>query len=171
MRSSPWPVMAVRKPRARAADGRSGKLEMMSLGRAMLRFFFLAAIGHQLTYTFVEGGIFEPTRRRLSTVHPSVDEFVHCHRCVQTWVGIVLAAVYRPHLLADVDGRPPSAARNAANVAGDAVLIALGTGLWTDVLGLLRREVRIKQVEIEPADESAPLEIDRAVLPGISIRS
>ena len=50
---------------------------MMSLGRAMLRFFFLAAIGHQLSCTFVEGGIFEPARRRLSTVHPRLDEFVH----------------------------------------------------------------------------------------------
>ena len=128
---------------------------MMSLGRALLRFFFLAAIGHQLTDTFVEGSIFEPARRH----------------AWETWVGIVLAAVYRPHLLAEVDGRPPSAARNAVNLAGDAVLIALGARLWTDVLGLLRREVRIKQAEIEAADDSAPLEIERPVLPGISIRS
>jgi len=143
----------------------------MSLARAMLRFFFLAAIGNQLTCTFVEGRISEPARHRLSAVHPSLNEFVHCHRCVETWVGIVLAAVYRPHLLADVDGRPPSPARNAANLAGDAVLIALGTRLWNDVLGLLRRVVRIKQAEIEAADASAPFEIERPVLPGISIRS
>jgi hypothetical protein len=89
----------------------------MSLGGTLLRFLFLAAIGHQLTYTLVEGGIFEPTRRRLSRVHPNIHEFVHCHLCVGTWVGIVLAAIYRPHLLADVDGRPPSAARTIANVA------------------------------------------------------
>ncbi len=144
---------------------------MMSLGRAMLRFFFLAAIGHQLSCTFVEGGIFEPARRRLSTVHPRLDEFVHCRRCVETSVGIVLAAVYRPHLLADVDGRPPSPARNAVNAAGDAVLIALGTRLWNDLLGLLRREARIEQAEIEAVDDAAPIEIERPVLPGISIRS
>jgi len=144
---------------------------MMSLGRTLLRFLFLAAIGHQVTYTFIEGGIFEPTRRRLSTVHPSVDQFVHCHLCVGTWIGIVLAAIYRPRLLADVDGRPPTAARNVANVAGDAVLIALGARLWNDALGLLRRDVEVKQTEIEAADESAPIELERAVLPGISIRS
>ena len=143
----------------------------MSLGRTLLRFLFLAAIGHQVTYTFIEGGIFEPTRRRLSAVHPSVDQFVHCHLCVGTWIGIVLAAIYRPRLLADVDGRPPTAARNVANVAGDAVLIALGTRLWNDALGLLRRDVEVKQTEIEAADESAPIELERAVLPGISIRS
>ena len=144
---------------------------MMSLGRTLLRFLFLAAIGHQVTYTFIEGGIFEPTRRRLSTVHPSVDQFAHCHLCVGAWIGIVLAAIYRPRLLADVDGRPPTAARNVANVAGDAVLIALGTRLWNDALGLLRRDVEVKQTEIEAADESAPIELERAVLPGISIRS
>jgi len=137
----------------------------------LLRFLFLAAIGHQVTYTFIEGGIFEPTRRRLATLHPSVDQFVHCHLCVGTWIGIVLAAIYRPRLLADVDGRPPTAARNVANVAGDAVLIALGTRLWNDALGLLRRDVEVKQTEIEAADESAPIELERAVLPGISIRS
>ena len=144
---------------------------MMSLGRTLLRYLFLAGIGHQVTYTFVEGRIFEPTRRRLSTAHPRLDEFVHCHLCVGTWIGIVLAVIYRPQLLGSVDARPPTAARNVANVAGDAVLIALGTRLWNDALGLLRREVQVKQTEIEAADESGPIELERAVLPGISIRS
>ena len=96
---------------------------------------------------------------------------MHCHLCVGTWIGIVLAVIYRPQLLASVDGRPPTAARTVANVAGDAVLIALGTRLWNDALGLLRREVQVKQTEIEAADESGPIELERAVLPGISIRS
>jgi hypothetical protein len=134
----------------------------MSLGRTLLRFIFLAAIGHQVTYTLVEGGIFEDVRQRLSTVHPKLDEFVHCHLCVGTWAGIALAAAYRPNLLADVGGKPPSPARQVANVAGDALLIALGTRLWNEVLGLLRREVAVKQKEIE-ADQPASW-------PGISIR-
>jgi len=50
-------------------------------------------------------------------------------------------------------------------------LIALGTRLWNDALGLLRHEVQVKQTEIEAADESGPIELERAVLPGISIRS
>ena len=148
----------------------------MSLGRTLLRFLFLAAIGHQVTYTIVEGGIFERMRKRASSIHPKLDEFIHCHLCVGTWAGAVLAGIYRPNLLADVGARPPSAARRVANLAGDAVLIALGTRLWNEILGLLRREVQVKQKEIERAevervDESAPIEIERAMLPGISIRS
>src|SRR5439155_1601139 len=69
------------------------------------------------------------------------------------------------------DQLSPTAARKVANVAGDAVLIALGTRLWNDALGLLRHEVQVKQTEIEAADESGPIELERAVLPGISIRS
>jgi hypothetical protein len=148
----------------------------MSLGRTLLRFLFLAAIGHQVTYTIVEGGIFSDMRERVSQIHPKLDEFIHCHLCVGTWAGAVLAGVYRPNLLDDVGVKPRSAARQLANLAGDAVLIALGTRLWNEILGLLRREVQVKQKEIEKADgegvdDSAPIEIDRAMLPGISIRS
>ena len=141
----------------------------MSLGRTLVRFLFLAAIGHQVTYTVVEGGIFEDMRTRVSAMHPKLDEFIHCHLCVGTWAGVVLAGLYRPNLLADVDAaKPASAGRRLANLIGDAVLIALGTRLWNEILGLLRREVQVKQKEI---DESAPIEIERATLPGISIRS
>ena len=148
----------------------------MSLGRTLLRFLFLAAIGHQVSYTVVEGGIFEDVRNRVSAIHPKLDEFVHCHLCVGTWAGVVLASIYHPNLLADVDARPPSAARKVANLAGDAILIALGTRVWNEILGWLRREVQVKQNEIESAeadriDDSAPIELDRATLPGISIRS
>ena len=147
------------------------KLDSMSLARTLTRFVFLAAIGHQVTYTFVEGGIFEDTRRRLSTIDPKVDEFVHCHLCVGTWVGMVLAAVYRPNLLADVDRKRPSATQLVANVAGDAFLIALGTRLWNEALGWLRREVQVKQKTIEAADLGLGAAEQLPALPGISIRS
>ena len=138
----------------------------MSLARTLMRFAFLAAIGHQVTYTFVEGGIFSETRERLGSLNPKVDEFVHCHLCVGTWVGAVLAAVYRPNLLADVDNKPAAIPRQLANVAGDAFLIALGTRVWNEALGWLRREVQVKQKTLEAADE----EPDRPAFPGISIR-
>src|SRR5207248_6425687 len=93
----------------------AGKLGDMSLARTLLRFLFLAAIGHQVTYTFVEGGIFEDTRETLGRLHPKVDEFVRCHLCVGTWIGAMLAAVYRPNLLADVDVKRPGVFRQAAN--------------------------------------------------------
>ena len=140
----------------------------MSLARTLMRFAFLAAIGHQLTYTLVEGGIFADTRERLGRVHPKVDEFVHCHLCVGTWVGGMLAAIYRPNLLADVAGRRPGVFRHAANLAGDAILIALGTRVWNEGLGWLRREVEVKQKAIEAADGQEAGEPPG--YPGISIR-
>jgi hypothetical protein len=143
----------------------------MSLGRTLMRFAFLAAIGHQITYTLVEGGIFEDGRQRLATLHPKIDEFVHCHLCVGTWVGAMLALAYRPNLLADVERKPTSAARGLANVAGDAVLIGLGTRVWHEVLGWLRREVQVKEKTIEAADSAEGIEIEGRPLPGISLRS
>jgi hypothetical protein len=143
----------------------------MSLGRTLMRFAFLAAIGHQITYTFVEGGIFEGTRGRLSAIHPKLDEFVHCHLCVGTWSGIMLASVYRPNLLADAAILQKSGARRVANLAGDAFLIALGTRVWNEVLGLLRREVQLKERTVEAAEEANRITIERPSMPGISVRS
>ena len=142
----------------------------MSLARTLLRFLFLAAIGHQVTYTFVEGGIFEDTRETLGRLHPKVDEFVRCHLCVGTWIGAMLAAVYRPNLLADVDVKRPGVFRQAANLAGDAVLIALGSRVWNEGLGWLRREVQVKQHALESAPTGDPTIEDRAAFRGISIR-
>ena len=143
----------------------------MSLGRTLMRFAFLAAIGHQITYTFVEGGIFEGTRGRLSAIHPKLDEFVHCHLCIGTWSGIMLASVYRPNLLADAAILQKSGARRVANLAGDAFLIALGTRVWNEVLGLLRREVQLKERTVEAAEEANRITFERPSMPGISVRS
>lgn len=141
----------------------------MSLARTLTRLAFLAAIGHQITYNVVEGGIFEDARRRLSGLHPKADQFVHCHVCVGTWVGVVLATIYRPNLLAEVDGTPPGPARQIANLAGDAVLISLGTRAWNEMFAWLRREVQTKQKAIE-ADDEPPTDDEQAMQPGISIR-
>ncbi|GAC1479571.1 MAG: hypothetical protein PVSMB9_03340 [Candidatus Dormibacteria bacterium] len=144
----------------------------MSLGRTMMRFAFLAAIGHQITYTLVEGGIFSGTRARISSIHPKLEEFIHCHLCVGTWSGIMLAAVYRPNLLADAVGqRPPTGMRRVANLAGDAFLIALGTRVWNEGLGLLRREVELKQKTVEAVEQSDRITIEHPSMPGISVRS
>ena len=136
-----------------------------------MRFAFLAAIGHQITYTLVEGGIFADTRERISAMHPKLDEFIHCHLCVGTWSGIVLAGVYRPNLLADAVGERPSGVRRVANLIGDAFLIALGTRLWNEVLGLMRREVQLKQRTVEAVERADEIRIERPSMPGISVRT
>lgn len=143
----------------------------MSLGRTLMRFTFLTAISHQITYTLVEGGILEDGRHRLSRIDPRVDEFIHCHLCVATWVGAVLAAIYRPNLLAAGEGKPASAPRQIANLAGDAILIALGTRAWNELLGLLRRQVQGTERVIDGADETEGIEVQGQPLPGISLRS
>ena len=143
----------------------------MSLGRTLMRFAFLAAIGHQITYTLVDGGIFADTRERISAMHPKLDEFIHCHLCVGTWSGIVLAGVYRPNLLADAVGERPSGVRRVANLIGDAFLIALGTRLWNEVLGLMRREVQLKQRTVEAVERADEIRIERPSMPGISVRT
>lgn len=143
----------------------------MSLGRTLMRFAFLAAIGHQVTYTLVEGGIFAGTRTRISGIHPKLEEFIHCHLCVGTWSGIMLASVYRPNLLADAAIPQNSSARRVANLAGDAFLIALGTRVWNEILGLIRREVQLKQRTVEAIEQSDPIAIERPSMPGISVRS
>ena len=58
-----------------------------------------------------------------------------------------------------------------------ALLIALGVRLWDEILGLRRREGHVTKKDILSADEvegaegSDRIELDRPVLPGISIRS
>ncbi|HYM50361.1 MAG TPA: hypothetical protein VET65_07270 [Candidatus Limnocylindrales bacterium] len=131
----------------------------MSLTRTLVRFAFLAAIAHQITYTLVEGSIFEDARQRVSGLHPKLAEFVRCHLCMGTWVGLLLAAAYQPHLLRDVQPQRPSLVRRALDLAADAFLLALGARIWNEGLGLLRREVQVKQTEI-----------DRRAYPGISVR-
>jgi hypothetical protein len=142
----------------------------MSLARTLTRFVFLAAIGRQVTDTVVEGAIFEETRDRIGRLHPKVDQFVRCHLCVGTWVGALLAAIYRPNLLADGDGKRPGMPRQLANVAGDAVLITLGARVWNEALGWLHREVQVKHKTIDAADGSEADGGGPPAFPGISIR-
>ncbi|HEY8678168.1 MAG TPA: hypothetical protein VIN39_05990 [Candidatus Dormibacteraeota bacterium] len=136
-----------------------------------MRFAFLAAIGHQVTYTLVEGGIFAGTRTRISAIHPKLEEFIHCHLCVGTWSGIMLASAYHPNLLADTLGTRPSGFRRVANLAGDAFLIAMGTRFWNEVLALLRREVQLKEKTVEAIAAPDKVVIERPSMPGISVRS
>jgi hypothetical protein len=56
-----------------------------------------------------------------------------------------------------------------ANLAGDALLIAFGSRLWNEVLGLLQREVQKKQAEVEVVQDSLT-DSEPTRLPGISIR-
>jgi len=126
----------------------------VSLGRSLMRFLFLTAIGHELSYSLVETEGFDDMRQRLSSLS----------------VGFVLAGIYRPNLLGGTDVRRPSTARRIANLAADAVLIGLGTRGWHDVLEVMRRQIQAKHQQ-DDLDAAERMEIERPSLPGISIRS
>ena len=120
----------------------------------MVRFLALSAIGHELTYTVVKAHRFDDAREQL----------------VSLSVGFLLAGIYRPNLLADTGARRRSAVRRVANLAADAVLIGIGTRRWHDILVARPRGIpgMGRRVDHEVADR---IEIERASLPGISIRS
>jgi hypothetical protein len=146
----------------------------MGLSRTLLRFTFLSAICHQVTYTLVEGSIFEDARRRSAEVNPRLGDLVRCHLCTGTWVGLLLAAAYQPRLLSDVQQRRPSLTRRTLDLLGDAFLLALGGRVWNEGLGLLRNEVRVKEKTAEGAaaesESRAIIEPGRSAFPGISVR-
>jgi hypothetical protein len=126
----------------------------VSVARTLVRFLTLTAIGHELTYSLAEAEGWEGTRQRLTGLV----------------VGFVLAGIYRPNLLADVEARRMTTARRLANLAADAVLIGLGTRWWHELLGELQREWQSSRARSNV--ETGPrIETDRAMLPGISIRS
>jgi len=126
----------------------------VSVARTLVRFLSLTAIGHELTYSLPEAEGSEGTRQRLTGLV----------------VGFALAGIYRPNLLADVEGRRMTTARRLANLAADAVLIGLGTRWWHELLGELQRGWQSSRPRSNV--ESGPrIETDRAMLPGISIRS
>jgi len=126
----------------------------VSLGRALSRFLVLAAIGHEVSYGLLKADRLDETRQRLTGF----------------WVGLTLAGIFRPNLLAETGGRRSPLTRRLANLAADATLIALGARWWHEGVALLRREIASNgtaaEIELPPR-----IEIERAALPGISIRS
>ena len=136
----------------------------------LTRFAFLGAIAHQITTTLVDGKIFEDARDRLGSLHPKASQVVRCRLCVGSWVGLALAALYRPNLLADMEGTRPGPARRIANLAGDAVLIAIGSEVWNEALAWWRREVQVKQQAAEALDQVDVGDEESPMYPGISIR-
>jgi hypothetical protein len=126
----------------------------VSVARTLVRFLSLSAIGHELTYSLAEAEGSEGTRQRVTSLV----------------VGFALAGIYRPNLLADVEGRRMTTARRLANLAADAVLIGLGTRWWHELLGELERGRQSRRPRSD-VESDQRIETDRAMLPGISIRS
>ena|SRR5579884_4111872 len=122
------------------------------------RFVFLGAINHQITLIVVESLLFKGFREWAAARSRWLGELVRCHLCFGTWVGFLLAAVFRPRFVdvPPVVGASPAFNRwyrMIATFAGDSFAIALGGRIYNEFLGLLRREVAVTEEEKELLEE------------------
>lgn len=122
------------------------------------RFVFLSAVNNQITVIVVESWLFRGFRDWSARRSRWLGELVRCDLCFGTWVGFLLALVFRPRF---VDVPPLSAAspgfnrwyRALATFTGDSFVIALGGRIFNEILGLLRREVEVTDEEKELLEE------------------
>ncbi len=118
------------------------------------RFVFLSAINNQITVIVVESLLFKGFRMWATARSRWLGELVRCDLCFGTWVGFLLALVFRPTFV-EVPPLPrgrPTLSRvfcAVATLAADGLAIALGGRLVNEVLGLLRREVSVREEESE----------------------
>jgi hypothetical protein len=120
----------------------------------LTRFLFLSAICCHITVIVVESWLFHGFRAWVQQRSESLGRLVNCDLCFGTWVGFLLALVFRPAFV-DV---PPictpwpafnTTAQRIALIVGDAFAIALGGRAANEILGLLDREVSVREEEKE----------------------
>lgn len=126
----------------------------MAILTTFAQFLLLGAINHQITIIVVESVLFRAFRERVAAHSAWFGELVSCHLCFGTWVGFLLAAVFRPGMLVapTIPGAPPSFNRwfcGLATFFADSFLIALSGRIFNELLGLLRREVAVTEEEKE----------------------
>ncbi|MBI3966067.1 MAG: hypothetical protein HY329_10570 [Chloroflexi bacterium] len=120
----------------------------------ILRLIFLGAVNHQITKIIVDSTLFRSCRETCAAIHPKLGELVSCHLCFGTWVGFWLAAVFRPRFL---QAAPPAGVSpetgywfgTAANFLADSFLISMTGRFFNEVLGLLQREVKVRDEQAE----------------------
>ena len=130
--------------------------------RTLIRFLFLSAVNHQITIIVVESLIFKGFREWVARRSSYLGELLSCHLCFGTWVGFFLALLFRPHFVEapPLPNEPRSvnhAYRDIALFIGDSFTIALGGRIFNELLGLLRREVAVKEEERELLEEEIQL--------------
>jgi hypothetical protein len=121
----------------------------MELARQFFRLMILGAIDHQVTHVCVVGSIFEDTREQCNRINPRLGQLVTCHLCFGTWIGFLLALLFRPGLLEPKGRRlplhrPPTYLRVAAFFA-DAFAIALAGRFFTEALAILAGQAAVKR--------------------------
>lgn len=118
----------------------------------MRRLFILGAACHQITYIVVESWLFAGVRERAARISAHAGKLVSCHLCFGTWVGMALAALFRPGL---VPPAPAAPARGLLAWAVDAFTIALVGRALNELLAIARREVERRRSEARLLGELA----------------
>ena len=114
----------------------------------MGRLLALAAACHQITFIVVESWLFKGMRDAAAARNEHLGKLVSCHLCFGTWVGMVLAALFRPRL-ASPSGGLPGPVRSIAGWAVDAFVIALAGRVLNELIAEVREDVEVKKKEAE----------------------
>ncbi len=122
--------------------------------RNLSRFVFLSAANNQITVIVVESLLFRGIRQWAAARSRWLGQLLSCDLCFGTWVGIFLALVYRPAFVEAPPIEPDWGTadhwlRAFARFAADAFVIALGGRLINELVGLMSREVAIRDEEKE----------------------
>ena len=121
----------------------------MHVSRQLVGLALLGAINHQMTHICVRGSIFEGVRQRCGELHPKLGQLVTCPLCFGTWVGLLLALVFRPKLiesaLAGQRIPQPRPIRKLAVFVADAFVIAFVGRIFTELLAILAHQAGAKE--------------------------
>jgi hypothetical protein len=125
--------------------------------RQLFRLVLLGAINHQVTHICVRGSIFEGTRQRCGELHPKLGQLVTCPLCYGTWVGFLMALVFRPKVIetAQAGQRIPQPhwVRKLAAFLADAFAIALTGRFFTELLAILAAQAAVKERQRQLLEE------------------
>jgi hypothetical protein len=118
------------------------------------RYLILSAVNNQITVIVVESWLFRSFRAWAARRSAWLGQLVRCDLCFGTWVSFLLAAVFRPTLvetprLPGASSRFNRRFRSFAAFLVDSFAIALGGRVINEILGLLQREVAVKEEQRE----------------------
>jgi uncharacterized protein DUF1360 len=129
------------------------------VGDVLTKLLLFGAVNHQITIIVVESALFRGLRNATKRRSRYLGELISCHLCFGTWVGFLLALVFRPALasMPPVPGFPrglDQTVRRGAVLVSDGFAIALVGRIFNEVLGLLKREVQVREEEGELIEQT-----------------
>jgi hypothetical protein len=123
----------------------------------MSKLLALGAACHQITFIVVESWLFRGLRDAAAARSEHLGRLLSCHLCFGTWVGFVLAALFRPRF-AGPSRALPAPVSATASWAIDSFVIALVARLLNETIASVRGEVEVKKREAQVLDAVASAE-------------